>query len=319
MSKRAIVTGGAGFIGSNLVDRLVAEGWEVHVIDNLFSGFRKNLEHHGDKIELIEGSITDRKLVNRTIQEGDTIWHLAAINSVPRSIEMPWESNEANITGTLNILIAAKDNKARRVIYSGSSSAYGNALVDIKEESLSPHPISPYGLSKFGGEEYCRIFTSIYGLPTLTLRYFNVFGRRQNPTSPYSAVVPLFVNAMLRDKPITIFGDGEQSRDFTFVDNVIQANFLAGTKDTIEPGVYNVACGDSISVNDIVAKLEKLTGYKFKVDHKPPRIGDVRTSRASIKKIERELGYQPLVTFDKGLEMALEWYQQNPDYFDSAV
>lgn len=315
MSKRAIVTGGAGFIGSNLVDRLVKEGWEVVVIDNLFSGFRKNLEHHGDKIKLVVGSITDRELVKGLIKEDDTIWHLAAMNSVPRSIEFPWETNDANVNGTLNLLITAKDNKARRLIYSGSSSAYGDAKVDIKDESLPARPISPYGLSKFTGEEYCRLFSAIYGLPTVTLRYFNIFGPRQNPTSPYSAVVPLFVDAMMQDKPITIFGDGEQSRDFTFVANAVEANFLAGTKERVEPGVLNVACGDSISVNDVVKKIEKLTGYSFKVEHKPPRIGDVRTSRASIRKIEEALGYEPVATFDKGLEMAVDWYQKNSDYF----
>jgi UDP-glucose 4-epimerase len=317
MSKRAIVTGGAGFIGSHLIDRLVADGWEVQVIDNLFSGFEKNLEHHGGKVKLIKGSITNRDLVNRTIKKGDTIWHFAALNSVPRSIEMPWETNDTNITGTLNILIAAKDNKARRVIYSASSSAYGNAMVDIKDESLPTNPISPYGVSKFGGEEYCRIFSSLYGLPTIALRYFNVFGPRQNPTSPYSAVIPKFIHAMLLDKPITIHGDGEQSRDFTFVANAAEANFLAGTKESVEPGSYNVACGVSISVNDVYQKLEKLTGYKFKINHEPTRIGDVRTSKASIEKIKKALGYKPLVTFDHGLELALTWYQENQEYFEA--
>lgn len=315
MKKRAIVTGGAGFIGSHLVDRLVKEGWDVVVIDNLSTGFEKNIEHHGNGITLIKGSITDRDVIKQTIQEGDTIWHFAAMNSVPRSIEYPWETNDTNINGTLNILLAAKDSKARRVIYSASSSAYGNAKAEIKEESLPANPISPYGLTKYTGEEYCRLFPDIYGLSTVSLRYFNVFGPRQNPNSPYSAVIPLFVDAMLDDHSIKVFGDGEQSRDFTFVDNVVEANFLAGTAETIKPGTYNVACGDSISVNDIYKALERLTGYKFTVEHQPPRMGDVRTSRASIKKIEDALGYRPLITFDEGLAKALDWYKQNRTYF----
>lgn len=319
MPKRAIVTGGAGFIGSNLVDRLVKEGWEVIVVDNLFSGFKKNLEHHGNKVKLVVGSITDRELVNDLIKKDDTIWHFAAMNSVPRSIEFPWESNDANVNGTLNLLIAAKDKKARRFIYSGSSSAYGDVKAAVKDETLPTRPISPYGLSKLTGEEYSRLFSAIFGLPTLTLRYFNVFGPRQNPTSPYSAVVPIFVNAMMQNKPIIIFGDGEQSRDFTFVANVVEANMLAGLKDSVEPGTYNVACGDSISVNDVVKKIEKMTGYTFRVEHKPPRVGDVRTSKASIKKIEQALGYKPVATFDKGLELAVKWYKQNPDYFKNIV
>lgn len=316
MNKSAVVTGGAGFIGSHVIDKLVSEGWQVTVIDNLFSGFEKNLVHHGDKVQFVKGSITDADLVNKIITKDCTIWHFAAMNSVPRSIELPVETNEVNVSGTLNILMAAKNNGARRVVYSGSSSAYGDAAVDIKEESLPAHPISPYGLSKYTGEEYCRLFSSIYGLSTITLRYFNVFGPRQNPTSPYSAVVPLFVDAMLQNKPIKIFGTGEQSRDFTYVDNVVLANYLAGTKDTVEPGSYNVACGDSISVNQIYKMLEKLTDYKFTVEQHEPRVGDVFASKASVKKIEDALGYKPQVTFAEGLEKALEWYKQNQGYFN---
>jgi nucleoside-diphosphate-sugar epimerase len=300
-----------------LVDKLVAENWQVTVIDNLFSGFLKNLDHHGSAVTFIEGSITDQQLMRQTIQEGDTIWHFAAMNSVPRSIEFPWETNDANVNGTLSILLAAKDNHARRVIYSGSSSAYGDAEAETKDESLPAHPISPYGLSKFTGEEYCRLFSSLYGLEAITLRYFNVFGPRQNPTSPYSAVIPLFIAAMLEDRPITVFSDGDQSRDFTYVDNVIEANYLAGTKEHVEPGVYNVACGDSTSVNDVLKSLEKLSGYTFKVKHKPPRVGDIRTSKASIDKISDALGYEPRVTFRDGVSLTLDWYRTNTNYFPS--
>lgn len=315
VKKRAIVTGGAGFIGSNLVDKLVANNWDVVVIDNFFSGFRKNLEHHKDKITLVEGSITDKELINNTIKKGDTIWHLAAMNSVPRSIELPAETSNVNINGTLNILIAAKDKKARRVIYSGSSSAYGDMDVEIKSENLIGSPISPYGLSKFTGEEFCRIFSDIYGLSTISLRYFNVFGARQNPNSPYSAVIPLFINAMLDKKPIKIFGDGDQSRDFTYISNVVEANYLAGTVDDVATGTYNSACGDSISVNQVYKKIEKLTNYKFTINKLPPRIGDVRTSRASIEKIRNGLGYEPLVRFDEGLNETINWYKNNSTYF----
>lgn len=316
MKKRGIITGGAGFIGSNLIDRLIDDGWEIVIIDNLFSGFEKNIEHHKSNVTLKKVSIVDHDAVRDIIQEGDTIWHFAAMNSVPRSIEMPWETNDVNINGTLNLLMAAKENGARRFIYSGSSSAYGDAEVDIKAETLPTKPISPYGLSKLTGEDYCRIFSSIYGLETLTLRYFNVFGPRQNPNSPYSAVIPLFINAMHNNQPIKIFGDGEQSRDFTYVDNVVEANYLAGTNESIEPGVYNVACGDSISVNQVADKIEKITGYKFKRDYLPPRIGDVRTSKASIEKISSKLGYKPLFEFDEGLEKAIKWYTENQTYFD---
>lgn len=316
MTKKAVVTGGAGFIGSHVVDKLVSDGWEVTVVDNLFSGFMKNIEHHGDKIRFVKGSITDQKLMRELITEGCTIWHFAAMNSVPRSIEFPWETNDVNINGTLNILMAANEKKARRVVYSGSSSAYGNAPVDVKDESIPAKPISPYGLTKYTGEEYCRLFPTIYGLETITLRYFNVFGPRQNPNSPYSAVIPLFIDAMFDKHPIKIFGDGQQSRDFTYVDNVVSANFLAGTAETVEPGSYNVACGDSITVNDIYAALEKMTDYKYEVDHQPPRVGDVRTSMASIAKISKSLGYKPLVTFYDGLEKTLDWYKQNRTYFD---
>jgi nucleoside-diphosphate-sugar epimerase len=315
MKKSAVVTGGAGFIGSHFVDKLVKEGWQVTVIDNLFSGFEKNLAQHKNNIKFLKGSITDKEIVSSAISEGDTVWHFAAMNSVPRSIELPVETNEVNVNGTLNILVAARENGAKRVIYSGSSSAYGDSNKEVKDESLPPHPISPYGLSKFTGEEYCRLFSSIYGLETATLRYFNVFGPRQNPSSPYSAVIPLFINGLLKDESIKIFGDGLQSRDFTYVDNVVEANFLAGTKEKIHYGSYNVACGDSISLLDILTKLSKITGYDFKVNYEPKRIGDIKTSRASIEKIGRNLGYKPVVSFDEGLIKALDWYKTNMDYF----
>lgn len=317
MKKNAIVTGGAGFIGSHLVDRLVKEGWHVTVVDNLFSGFEKNIAHHKNSIRFVRGSITDKKLLDSVIQNGDTIWHFAAMNSVPRSIEQPFETNAVNTDGTLNVLIAARDKGARRIIYSGSSSAYGDSNRDIKDESLPAHPISPYGLSKFTGEEYCRLFSSIYGTETLTLRYFNVFGPRQNPTSPYSAVIPLFINALLQDKPVTIYGDGQQSRDFTYVDNVVEANFLSGSAKTIESGVYNVACGGSISLLDILETLQKITGHHFKISYKPERSGDIKASRASIDKIAEKFGYKPRADFKQGILTTLDWYRNNPNYFGS--
>jgi UDP-glucose 4-epimerase len=315
MQKRALVTGGAGFIGSHLVDRLVAEGWKVTVIDNLVTGYRPNLAQVEDKITFVEGDITDRDLLATLIKEGDTVFHLAAHNSVPRSIENPWDTNNANVNGTLAILLAAKEKQARRVIYSGSSSAYGNAEVDVKEEGLPPHPISPYGLAKFTGEEYTRLFHEIYGLSTLSLRYFNVFGPRQNPVSPYAAVIPKFIVAMEVNKPITIFGDGEQSRDFTYVENVAEANYLAAIAENPEPGTYNVACGGSITLNRVVEMIEQEADHCFEIDHAPERAADVRSSKASIAKISRVLGYQPLVDFEDGLRKTITWYKDNAEYF----
>lgn len=316
-TKSAVITGGAGFIGSHVAERLVREGWAVKIVDNFSSGFRSNLQNIINDIELIEGSITDRELMNSVMTEGCVVWHFAAMNSVPRSIDHPWDTNHNNINGTLSVLLAAKDNNAKRVVYSASSSAYGNIDAEFKSEEMPANPLSPYAVTKFTGEQYCKIFSDIYGMETISLRYFNVFGPKQNPTSPYSAVIPLFMSALMSKSDITVFGDGQQSRDFTYIDNVVHANFLAGTKSGASAGTYNVACGSSTSINAVISLIEKQTGYKYTINNKEPRMGDVRSSKASIKKISASLGYKPIVEFKEGLYKTIKWYIDNPTHFDN--
>jgi nucleoside-diphosphate-sugar epimerase len=304
-------TGGAGFIGSPIVERLVKDGHSVRVIDNFSSGKRANLAPFGDKVELLEGDIRDRNDCRRACEGIEIIFHQAAVPSVPKSVDDPVTSHEANIDGTFNLLLAARDAGCRRVIYAASSSAYGDAVELPKRETARPEPLSPYAVNKLVGEYYCKIFSCCYGLQTVALRYFNVFGPRQDPKSQYAAAIPAFVTAILRDEPPTIYGDGEQTRDFTYIDNVVHANLLAANAPKVNGEVVNIACGERVSVNQIIRQINELLGRNVKPRYVPERPGDVKHSLADITAARELIGYQPLVSFEDGLRRAIEWYRKN--------
>jgi len=306
-----LVTGGAGFIGSHIVERLVKDGHSVRVIDNFSSGKRANLAPFGDKVELLEGDIRDRNDCRRACEGIEIIFHQAAVPSVPKSVDDPVTSHEANIDGTFNLLLAARDAGCRRVIYAASSSAYGDAVELPKRETARPEPLSPYAVNKLVGEYYCKIFSCCYGLQTVALRYFNVFGPRQDPKSQYAAAIPAFVTAILRDEPPTIYGDGEQTRDFTYIDNVVHANLLAANAPKVNGEVVNIACSERVSVNQIIRQINELLGRNVKPKYVPERPGDVKHSLADITAARELIGYQPLVSFEDGLRRAIEWYRKN--------
>lgn len=306
----AVVTGGGGFIGSHLARELVKRGWRVKVIDTFITGNRQNLADIMDSIELVETDIRDLESLKRQFKDAEYVFHQAALPSVPRSIADPILSNESNITGTLNVLVAARDMKVKRVVYAASSSAYGNASVEWKTEELPAHPLSPYALNKFVGEEYCRLFTEVYGLPTVSLRYFNVFGPNQDPNSQYSAVIPKFITAMLAGQQPTIFGDGGTSRDFTYVANNVHANILAAESARADGQMVNIACGGSFTLNDLVAKINEILGTTIKPIYAPARVGDVKHSKASIQKATKLIGYEPTVSFAEGLKETISWYKK---------
>jgi nucleoside-diphosphate-sugar epimerase len=308
-AKTYLVTGGAGFIGSHMVDALLNAGHRVRVVDNFATGKRENLAHVLNQIELDEISITDRAAVAEAMQGVDYVFHMAALGSVPRSVENPLETHETNITGTLNVLIAARDAGVKRVVYAGSSSAYGNIDSEYKSEDMTPCPLSPYAVAKLSGEQYGQAFTHVYGLETVTVRYFNVFGPRQDPLSMYAAVIPKFVTAMLDDSPPTVEGDGLQSRDFTYIDNVVHGNMLACHTEGIAGETFNIACGGRIDLLNMIDLLNKLMGKHIKPMFVDPRPGDVRHSRAAIDKARRVLGYEPNVSFEDGLARTLAWYE----------
>ena len=303
---RVLVTGGAGFIGSHLVDRLVLLGHEVRVLDNFSSGHRANLERVLGEVELVEGDIQSYERASRSVRDCETVFHLAALPSVPRSVQDPLTSHHANVTGTLNVLLAARDAGVRRVLYSSSSSVYGANTELPKHESLTPLPISPYAVSKLAGEGYCRAFGEVYGLEAVAIRLFNVFGPRQDPQSHYAAVIPRFIAALLAGRAPVVFGDGEQSRDFTFVENVVDAALLAVEADGVPGGVYNVACGASCTLNDLVDRLRQLTGADIQPIHQPDRAGDIRHSLADISRAERAFGYMPVIGLEEGLQLTVE-------------
>jgi UDP-glucose 4-epimerase len=305
-----LVTGGAGFIGSNIVARLVKEeGNKVKVLDNFSTGKLENIAQFLDRIELIKGDLTDFNIVKNALKDVDYCLHQAALPSVERSINDPITSNEVNVTGTLNVLMAAKEMDVKRVIYASSSAIYGDTPVLPKREDMKPSPLSPYALTKLTGEEYCRLFYSIYGLETISLRYFNVFGPNQDPTSAYAAVIPKFITAMMSGKEPTIYGDGGQSRDFTFVDNVVEANVLA-TKTTNGLGqTFNIACGQRITINELAKNIANILEIDIKPVHVEPRQGDVRHSLADISKAQNSLGYEPQVGFEEGLSRTIRWYK----------
>ena len=309
MGDTYLVTGGAGFIGSHLVDALLERGHTVRVMDNLVTGRRENLAHVLDKIEFFEDSITDLDAVRRAMDGVDYVLHQAAIPSVPRSVADPIASNDSNVTGTLNVLLAARDAGVKRVVYAASSSAYGDVESEYKAEDMTPRPLSPYAVSKLAGEYYCQVFHHVYGLETVALRYFNVFGPRQDPTSQYAAVIPIFITALMEGRPPTVHGDGLQTRDFTYVANVVEANLLACHAEGVSGEVFNIACGQKYSILELVDVLNELMGSRIEPVHTPPRPGDIRHSRADISKARRMLGYRPTVDFREGLSRTIEWYR----------
>jgi len=309
---RILVTGGGGFIGSHLVDHFLHAGHDVRVLDNFATGRRENLLHVLDEVELVEGDIQSYERVHTAVRGCEIVLHQAALPSVPRSVQDPLTSNASNVIGTLNVLLASRDSGVQRVVYSSSSSVYGANPVLPKSEELTPEPISPYAVAKLAGEGYCRSFFEVYDLETVALRYFNVFGSRQDPLSQYAAVIPSFITAHLVGRPPTVFGDGEQSRDFTHVANVVAANEVAAQCPGVGGRIYNVACGESVSINRLVKELGALTGREIEPLYLPARPGEVRHSHGDIAKARSELGYTPHVSFREGLKRTLEHYEAAP-------
>jgi nucleoside-diphosphate-sugar epimerase len=303
-----LVTGGAGFIGSHLTEELLRRGEQVRVVDSLITGHRKNLAHLSS-IDFQEGDLADLAVAKRAVEGIDYVLHQAAIPSVPRSVEDPITSNRANIDSTLNLLVAARDAHVKRVVYAGSSSAYGNTPTLPKHEDMPTNPLSPYALQKLVGEQYMRLFTTLYGLETVTIRYFNVFGPRQDPSSPYSGVISVFAKALLDNKPPTIYGDGDQTRDFTYVANVVDGVLRAVTAREASGRVVNVATGSSISLNRLFVSMRELLGSRVDVGYGPFRSGDVKDSLADITLARTLLGYEPLVSFEAGLKKTIDWYK----------
>ncbi len=309
MTRRCLVTGGAGFIGSHLVEQLLDRGDEVVVLDDFSTGRHINLEPFEGRFELIEDTVTDPAVCRRAMAGVSVVFHQAALGSVPRSVADPGRTHHVNATGTLNLLVAAHEAGIERFIYASSSSAYGDAGELPKEETMIPRPKSPYAVAKLTGENYCRAFAATYGLATTALRYFNVFGPRQDPDSQYAAVIPLFVTAALEGAQPTVFGDGEQSRDFTFVDNVVQANLLAAeAKDTGDEFVFNVGAGARTSVNELWRLIAETVGTEVVPSHGAARPGDVRHSLASLDRIRHTLGYEPAIDVGEGVRRTVAWY-----------
>ena len=308
---RYMVTGGAGFIGSNTVDELVQRGHSVVVLDDLSSGKEENLSGVCDKITLIKSSITDIEAVRMAMHEADYVLHLAARTSVPRSVKDPLETNLINIEGTLNVLVAAKEKKVRRVVFAASSAAYGETPTLPKVETMQAQPISPYGVTKYVGELYGQAFLKCYGLETVSLRYFNIFGPRQDPSSPYAGVLAKFCTAFLEHTQPVVFGDGQQTRDFTFVDNAVHANLLACEAPNLAGKVFNIGCGGRISLNEVLGTLRKITGRALEAKYDPPSEGDILDSQADISQARALLGYAPQVGFEEGLRRTFDWYRES--------
>ena len=303
-----LVTGGAGFIGSHLAEELLRRGDSVRVVDNLVTGRRSNLDHLKG-IDFLEGDLADLSVAQRAADGCDYVLHQAAIPSVPRSVKDPITSNRANVDGTLNVLVAARDAGVKRVVFAGSSSAYGNTATLPKHEDMPTRPLSPYALQKVIGEEYLKMFTSLYGLETVTIRYFNVFGPRQDPSSPYSGVISVFATALLDNRSPMIFGDGEQTRDFTYVSNVVDGVLRACEAPGASGEVINVATGGRISLNQLFRTMGRMIGSSVEPKYAEPRAGDVRDSQADIAKAKRLLGYEPTVSFEDGLQRTVDWYR----------
>jgi len=304
-----LVTGGAGFIGSHIVEELVKRGERVRVIDNLSTGRCENLQHLMGEIEFIEGDLRDLKATVNAVEGADFVMHQAAIPSVPRSIEDPIGSTENNLNATLHLLLAARDAGVQRVVYASSSSVYGNSPTLPKREDFSPAPLSPYATAKLAGEYYCRVFHQVYGLETVSLRYFNVFGPRQDPLSQYAAVIPKFITLALTNKPLVVYGDGEQTRDFSFVANVVQANLLACEVEGVAGETFNAGGGEQISLKQLVKELQAILDADLRVEYSEPRPGDVKHSLASIEKAQKLMGYESTIHFGEGLRRTVEWFK----------
>jgi UDP-glucose 4-epimerase len=311
MTNHYLVTGGAGFIGSHLARRLVADGAMVRIVDNLSTGNLARLEDVNSSIEFIEGDLADEGFGDQVLQGIDYVFHQAAVPSVQRSVLDPLTTNRANVTATLNLLESCRRAKVRRFVYAASSSAYGDTEVLPKRETMAPNPLSPYALQKWVGEHYCKLYYDLYGLETVSLRYFNVFGPSQDPDSQYSAVIPKFIRAMLANEPVTVYGDGEQSRDFTYVDNVVEANLLAMRANGAVGKVFNIGCGEQITLNRLIRVLEKILSTRAIVNYTDPKVGDVRHSVADVGLARRVLGYQHNISFEMGLRKTVEWMKRN--------
>jgi nucleoside-diphosphate-sugar epimerase len=309
--EKFLVTGGAGFIGSNLCRRLVAEGCFVRVVDNLLTGKRSNLDPIMDRIEFVEADMGDPEVARAVVKGIDVVLHEGALPSVPRSVDDPGLTHRHCIDATFTMLMAARDARVKRFVYAASSSAYGDTPTLPKVETMRPDPLSPYAVGKLVGEHYCSVFSKVFGLETIALRYFNVFGPQQDPASQYAAAIPAFVTAILKDKPPTIYGDGEQSRDFTYIDNIVHANLLAARARKTAGQVVNVACGEAVTVNEIIGMINQLLGRNVKPIYVPARAGDVKHSLADITAARKLIGFEPIVLFREGLERSIDWYRRN--------
>lgn len=303
---RTVVTGGAGFIGSNLCEELVREGHDVIILDDLTTGKEENIKEFKDRVKFVKGSITNFELLKEVFRDVRCVFHQAAIPSVQRSVDDPLATNEVNVKGTLNVLIAARDSKVEKVVYASSSSVYGDTPDLPKKEEMKTNPKSPYAVSKLTGEEYCTVFSEVYGLKTVSLRYFNVYGPRQDPYSDYAAVIPRFITMVLKNKPPIIYGDGNQTRDFTFVKDAVKANILAMEKNA--EGIFNIASGKRISINELAHEVIKMLGEDLETIHTEPRKGDIRHSLADISSAKRELGYELEYTLERGLKATIEYF-----------
>jgi nucleoside-diphosphate-sugar epimerase len=309
--EKFLVTGGAGFIGSNISKRLVADRCFVRVVDNLLTGKRANLTPIMDKIEFVEADMGVPEVARSVVKGIDVILHEGALPSVPRSVDDPALTHQHCVDATFTLLLAARDAGVKRFVYAASSAAYGDTPTLPKVETMAPNPLSPYAVGKLVGEYYCSVFSKVFGLETVALRYFNVFGPGQDPASQYAAAIPAFVTAILRDQSPTIYGDGEQSRDFTYVDNVVQANLLAARAKETHGEVVNIACGEAVTVNAIIGMINQLLGKNVKPIYAPARAGDVKHSLADITAARKLIGFEPVLLFREGLEKSIDWYRRN--------
>jgi nucleoside-diphosphate-sugar epimerase len=309
--EKFLVTGGAGFIGSNICKKLVSDGCFVRVVDNFLTGKKSNLKDFIDNIEFIEADMGDEQVARTAMKDVDVVLHQGALPSVPRSVDDPAATHKHCVDATFTLLLAARDAGIKRFVFASSSSAYGDTPTLPKVETMLPQPLSPYAAGKLVGEYYCSVFYKVYDLETISLRYFNVFGPHQDPTSQYAAAIPAFVTAILRDKAPTVFGDGLQSRDFTYVDNVVEANLLAARAGHTAGDVVNIACGQAVTVNETIDAINGIVGKNIKPVYTDPRPGDVKHSLADISAAENLIGFKPKVPFKQGLQFAIEWYREN--------
>jgi len=309
--EKFLVTGGAGFIGSNICKELISQGCFVRVVDNLLTGKKSNLASVIDKVDFIQADMGDAEVAQSAMKDIDVVLHQGALASVPRSVDDPAATHRHCVDATFTLLLADRDAGIKRFVYAASSSAYGDTPTLPKVETMTPMPLSPYAAAKLVGEYYCSVFYQVFGLETISLRYFNVFGPQQDPTSQYAAAIPAFVTSILKDEPPTIYGDGEQSRDFTYIDNVVEANLLAARAKQTKGEVINIACGEAVTVNKIIALINELLGKNIKPIYTDPRPGDVKHSLADITLAEKLIGYKTKVPFKQGLQLATNWYREN--------